>query len=123
MTDNDRAAMQFIGDVMILQVLADSEQVNDQEREVLQRWIDTAASAPVSALDALRAQQAAPLGVRECPECGPVTKCYGASEAEPCHLGELETLSREVDAMPGAIRPSEPWPRTAGADAPDGEQK
>jgi hypothetical protein len=26
-------------------------------------------------------------GVRECPECGPVTKCYGASEAEPCPLG------------------------------------
>lgn len=34
--------MQFIGDVMILQVLADSDQINEQEREVLQRWIGLA---------------------------------------------------------------------------------
>lgn len=31
--------------------------------------------------------------------------------------GELEALSREVDAMPGAIRPSTPWPRNAGVRA------
>lgn len=35
---------QWFGDMMILQVLADSEHVNDQEREVLTRWL--AASQP-----------------------------------------------------------------------------
>jgi hypothetical protein len=30
---------QWFGDMMILQMLADSENVNEQEREVLQRWI------------------------------------------------------------------------------------
>jgi hypothetical protein len=30
---------QWFGDMMILQVLADSENVNDQEREVLARWL------------------------------------------------------------------------------------
>jgi hypothetical protein len=30
---------QWFGDMLIMQVLADSENVNEQEREVLQRWI------------------------------------------------------------------------------------
>lgn len=33
------ATNQWIGDMMILQVLADSEHVNEQEREVLARWM------------------------------------------------------------------------------------
>lgn len=31
---------QYIGDLMVLSVLADSSCVNDQEREVLLRWIE-----------------------------------------------------------------------------------
>jgi hypothetical protein len=34
-TDDD----QWFGDMLVLQTLADSEHVNEQEREVLQRWI------------------------------------------------------------------------------------
>jgi hypothetical protein len=41
---------QYIGDLMILQVLADSEDVNDQEREVLLRWIEN--SQPPASRDA-----------------------------------------------------------------------
>jgi hypothetical protein len=37
--DVDAADNQWFGDMMILQVLADSENVNDQEREVLTRWM------------------------------------------------------------------------------------
>lgn len=37
--------------------------------------------------------------------------------------GELEALSREVDAMPGAIRPSAPWPRTNGVPGLDQPQQ
>lgn len=62
-------------------------------------------------------------GVQVCPECGPVTKCHGASEAKPCPVGELEALSREVDAMPRAILPPEPWPRTSGVKGGDDAQR
>jgi hypothetical protein len=34
---------QWFGDVMILQVLADSPDINEQEREVLNRWIKQSA--------------------------------------------------------------------------------
>jgi hypothetical protein len=43
--NSERAAVpldaenQWFGDMMILQMLADSDNVNEQEREVLQRWI------------------------------------------------------------------------------------
>lgn len=36
----DAADNQWCGDMMILQALADSENVNDQERKVLTRWLD-----------------------------------------------------------------------------------
>jgi hypothetical protein len=39
------AENQWFGDMMILQVLADSEHVNEQEREVLTRWM-AASAAP-----------------------------------------------------------------------------
>jgi hypothetical protein len=35
----DEADNRWFGDMLILQVLADSEHVNDQEREVLTRWM------------------------------------------------------------------------------------
>jgi hypothetical protein len=34
------AENEWMGDMMVLQVLADSEQVNEQEREVLTRWME-----------------------------------------------------------------------------------
>ena len=40
--ERDAADDQWFGDMMILQVLADSATVNDQEREVLQRWLAAA---------------------------------------------------------------------------------
>ena len=42
-----------------------------------------------------------PAGVEECPECGPVTKCHGASEAKPCPLGVGGTSDLErVESTP-----------------------
>lgn len=43
-TEGHDAENRWFGDMMILQVLADSEQGNAQEREVLTRWM--AASKP-----------------------------------------------------------------------------
>lgn len=45
------AENQWFGDMMILQVLADSAQVNEQEREVLTRWL---AAAPTQAVEPVR---------------------------------------------------------------------
>lgn len=45
------AENQWFGDMMILQVLADSDQVNEQEREVLTRWMAASAIGGVKGLD------------------------------------------------------------------------
>lgn len=45
-------------------------------------------------------------GVRECPECGPVTRCHGASEAEPCPLGVKEGAKHTfTPSVPSVLPP------------------
>lgn len=56
----DAADNRWFGDMMILQVLADSDNVNDQEREVLTRWME--ASFPPSRLAAIAAVSAQQAG-------------------------------------------------------------
>jgi hypothetical protein len=56
---------QYIGDLMILQVLADSDSVNDQEREVLLRWIELSQPPGVPVVEA-------PSSAKLCTYCGVV---------------------------------------------------
>lgn len=67
---------QWFGDMMILQVLADSDHVNDQEREVLTRWL--AASQPPD-VHMRGATRPCDLGVG-CDEAG---VCYAEAHGQP----------------------------------------